>query len=299
MTAILIKCPTCSTKKLLEIGDDIVKDTSRGITAINIGKDLICQHSFIVYIDRNLKVRDYFLTDFQVDIPEIPINYKIDKKPINKEFIDVDLIKINLNANLLAYVLKSIFSKQKIMIISDQTFLYDHIINFFQYITLDSFEIEISVISEENYKENKKNFKDSMVFEGNQIIRNAEKTIDPKKLNVEKQIINNFLSEYVPENSVLLLKNEIFKAFELAKSVINYMDDYGKERTINFEKLFHTTAMANFVGEILSKEKIIFKIVNDYLAKTYNIKVNKQYLDFILEIVDKYFKVDIEKKIVV
>ena len=49
-----------------------MKDVKRGLLAVNIPQNVICSHSFIVYIDKNLVIRDYFIADYQLQI-EIPI----------------------------------------------------------------------------------------------------------------------------------------------------------------------------------------------------------------------------------
>ncbi|MFX1394960.1 MAG: hypothetical protein ACFFAH_15510, partial [Promethearchaeota archaeon] len=65
MNKVQINCPICSKTGSIEISHNILKDSLRGLLAINIAKDIICSHSFIAYIDKNLNVRDYFVADFQ------------------------------------------------------------------------------------------------------------------------------------------------------------------------------------------------------------------------------------------
>ncbi|TFG24723.1 MAG: hypothetical protein EU529_03250 [Promethearchaeota archaeon] len=271
MSHVKIRCPSCSANGEIEISEDYLKNVSKGLLAINIPEGTICEHTFIAYVDRNLKVRDYFIADFKIDLPDIAPSEEIEEKKIpSKEVINLDLIKLNLSALLLTYVLKSIFSKQKIVLVSDQEFLYEHIHNFFNYITRDAFKAEIEIVNNQDYKKNKKEYQDCMVFEGNKILNNIEKIIDDKKLKVEKYFIQSFLSEHDLSYSYIMLKNEIRKSHQLSKSIV----DYANEQQI---------------------EKLDVKIIVDFLIEKFNLKLQKTYLNFIINILKYYFEVNVSE----
>jgi len=256
---------------MIEVSEDAVKNVSRGLLAVNIMARTICEHSFIVYVDINLHVRDYFVADFQIEIPDLPIppSEKIrDMQLPGKDVVDIDLIKLNMPAILLTYILKSIFSKQKIVLISDQEFLYNHITNFFNYITKDTFDIDVAILTSDNYNQNKKQYKEYMIFEGINIIKNMKKLINPKKLWVEKHIISRFLTEPELGYSYIVLKNEIHKAYELSKSIVEAIKESRKD------------------GE---KENIL-KITGE-IEDFYKIKIGSLYLNFLIEIIQTYFDV--------
>jgi hypothetical protein len=297
MSKIQIRCPICGKWGFIEIPEVIIKNVSRGVIAVNIANKRICEHSFIAYIDKNLEVRDYFTTDYQVEIPEITPKTKLEKEKIpEKEFLDGDLIKINLPAIMIAYVLKAIITKQKILILSDQKFLYKHILNFFNYITENYFETNIDVGSEEEYKANKKKYKNYMIFENNQIVQNQQKIIDPKKLKVEKQIVNNFLTEQT-SMGLIFIKNEIFKAYKLAQFIADYINNQIQIKKENREKIEENVLVVNFLDDLVNKEKVFSLKISTELEKKFGIKIQKQFLNFLLEIVQSYFNVDVEKAI--
>ena len=152
MTNLLVRCPSCSKNGYIDVSEESIKDVKRGLLAVNIPPNIICSHSFIVYIDNNLVIRDYFIADYQFQI-EIPILDTLgEKKDViipEKYLVNLNLIKLNVSANLMTYILKSIFLKKKILIISEETFLNNIILNFFKYITQDNFDIDISMISKE------------------------------------------------------------------------------------------------------------------------------------------------------
>lgn len=269
--SIKLQCPSCSKKGSIEVLNKSFENMTRGLLAINIASGIICSHSFIVYVDKNLNIRDHFIADFHIEIPELDPIKKIDaEKTSIKDIVNVDLIRLNLPAKLLIYIIKSIFLKQKIIIISDQEYLHNHFLNFFKYITKDSFETNITFLKEEEFRKNRKDFKDSMVFDNFNIINNIHNLINPKKLFIEKTIINNFLTGRDILYSYIHLRNEIMKSYELSKKIV----DFVKENKIKGEKV-------DILG--ISKE------LNDF----FKIKINTEYFNFLIDIVRDYFEIEV------
>ncbi len=245
-----------------------MKNVSRGLLTINIAVDTICKHSFLVYVDKNLWIRDYFIADFQIEIPEMaPIEENKAKEIISKDALNLEAIKLNLSAILITYVLKSILHKKKIAIISDLSFLNDHIHNFFKQLTHGFFDTDISIISKNEYISNKKSYKEYIILEGKKVIRDDEKLINPKKLKVEKQMVSNFFMEHDPTVSYIGLKNEIRKMFVLSKSIVDFASKFKEDLTIDSD------------------------LIINHLEKEFNFKIHKSYLDFLLEIVKINFGV--------
>jgi hypothetical protein len=272
MARILIQCPSCSEKGYIEISDEEFKNIPRGLLAVNIINNLICQHSFIAYIDKNLNIRDYFLADFHIEVPEIVPPDEIEEKEVpGTDLIDVFFIKINLPAKLITYILKSIFLKKKIAIILEQSLLKNYIHNLFNFTTQYTFTTDISIISKEEYKKDKKIYKEYMVFEGNKILNNFNNIIDPNKLKVERQIVKKFLSEPDSIISLIILKNEIHKVYTLSKTI------------------------ADFVNNYKEKHKLSSKIIVDYISKVYNIVLSNIHFNFSIEIAKNYFGADISE----
>ena len=173
-------------------------------------------------------------------------------------------------AMLLTYILKCIFSKQRIILLSEQSFLYNHIHNFFNYITKDTFDIDVKVLTPEEYNKNKKQYKDFMVFEGYKILKNLNKVINPKKLWIERHIVSRFLSEPELGYSYIILKNEIQKAYELSKAIVDLV------------KKYHESGEKENILKITAE-------VEDY----YKIKIGSLYLNFLIEIIQYYFGIPV------
>ena len=271
MTLIRIQCPSCNKKGNIEISVEPFKNITRGLLAVNVAQDLICSHSFIAYIDANLQIRDYFIADFKVELPEIDAVEKRFDIP-NKDVFNIDLIKLNLSAILLSYVLKSIFYKKRIIIILDDlrygTRLKDDIPKFFKFITQNTFSADISIITNEIYHKDSKKYTKHMVFEGNKIRRNFKNTINPKKLFVEKNIINKFMTEPDLGFSYIILKNEVQKAYKLTKSIMNFIKE-GKDKEINIIK------------------------ASIRLEDVFKIKIDPVYMNFLIDILRNYYNLNV------
>jgi hypothetical protein len=260
-------CPGCGEKGDITISEEDLRRPGRGLLAVNIPKNTLCDHSFTTYIDKNGEVRDYFMVDFEVSLPELAPIEKPPKEEVPKdEIMDIDLIRLNLPAPTLAYILKSIFSGQKVVLITNQEFLKDHFLNFFKFITKQSFDMDISVISEEEHNTNKEMYKGAMVFKRTKILNNYKGLIDPKKLRIEKMIVNKFVSEGDLGYGYIVLKNEIAKAYRFSKRFVKKMEEWEQK------------------NKDLNTLKISYE-----LEEEFDVDIDNQYLRFLTGIIEEYF----------
>ncbi|MFX0027308.1 MAG: hypothetical protein ACFE8M_12935 [Candidatus Hermodarchaeota archaeon] len=269
MAKLQVRCPTCSKNNFIEVSDDEVKKAARGLFTVNIEEGIICEHSFVAYVDKNFVVRDTFKADFQIELPDA---ISEDITEIEKDFSDlfeIDLIKLNLTASVLGYVLRAMIYKKKIVIISDQEYMFSQISNFFDYLTQNTFNIDLTVITEEDY--NIQTFGEHFAFKGREVINDFDSKIQSTKLNVEKTIIQKFLSEYDPLTSLIIIKNEIQKAFELSETIIGV------------------------ISNIKKNEKIYSKKMISDLERKHEVKISIAYLDYLYEIVENFFEVKIPR----
>lgn len=247
-----------------------MEKAARGVFAVNVSEGIICEHSFVTYIDKNLTVRDTFIADFQLELPETTSpQVQEPETPPQLESIDVSLIKLNLTASLIVNIIRAIFFKKEVLILIDQAFMVDQIHNFFDYITKNSFEASILVKSEEQYQP--ESFKDYIVLKSNQILQDNEDILNPKKIKIERTLVRKFLEEYELIPSIIYLHNGIQKTYELSETII--------ERVKNLKK----------------KEMLISREVIEEIAKVHNVKIQLPYLDFLYEIVENYFEVNVPK----
>ncbi|MCK4480957.1 MAG: hypothetical protein KAV01_10550, partial [Candidatus Lokiarchaeota archaeon] len=184
--------------------------------------------------------------------------------------IKFDLIKLNIPEVLMVYVVRAVFLGRKIVIISDQEFLYNHTKNFFRYIFEKSFEFDIDIISEEDYKKNKGQYKEHLVFKNLEIVRDKNKIINPKKLEIEEALIHKFFAEYDLMAGLIILKNELNKIFEFSKTI----------------------------GEFIESQKgkpITSKILIGLVSEKHEEKIQIPYLNYLIDIIRYYFKVEVPK----
>ncbi|MFX1381086.1 MAG: hypothetical protein ACFFBP_01470, partial [Promethearchaeota archaeon] len=76
MVDVEVRCPSCKKVGKIDVQENVILNSQRGITTICVEQSLICNHSFVAYIDTNLDVRDYILSDFTVELPELQKDQK-------------------------------------------------------------------------------------------------------------------------------------------------------------------------------------------------------------------------------
>ena len=270
MVKVEIHCPKCSKMGKLEVEENLIIQSKRGVSAINVAEDLICKHCFIAYIDKNFNVRDCFITDFTIELPQIEVEQIIEDKIPDKDTIDVYLLTLNLNALSLTNILRACFFKKKILVLNEFSLLNPHIMNFFKFIFQDTFDIDISIEQEKHYKKDKKKYKNYIVIGKEKIIKDKEKILS-KLTKIERTIVQKFLAEQDPQTSLIILKNEISKAYKLSKDVELYLKDYDKT------------------------SELIPKLISNFLTEKYNQKISDLYLRFLIKIVQYYSEVDFSK----
>jgi len=232
---------------------------------------MICEHSFIAYVDKNLVVRDCLVADFKIELPEGDASEGSEELITPEtDTIKFDLIKLNIPDTMMTYVFRAIFLGKKTLILLDQEFLYNHIINFFKYITQNSFNFDIEIMSEMDYRNNKIEFEDYLIFRNRKVIRDKEKIINPKGLEIEHSIVQKFFAEYDLMAGLIILRNEINKAYEFSNSILKFIE--------------------NQKGKTLTS-----KIIINYLSEQHDEKIAIHYLNFLIDIVRHYFKVDVPK----
>jgi len=277
MVKLEIRCPSCSKRGHIEVDEEQVKGATRGLFAVNITEGITCEHSYVAYVDKNFNIRDTYIADFKIELPSSIPEEKPEAYDTTKQEIDVNSIKLNLAGSLLSFVIKGIINRYKIILVSEAEYVFSHVIKFFEYITQNSFELDISIVTEDDYLSteyemhlNEENV-DLIVIKGIEILRDPKNLIDAKRLNVERTIIQKFLDEYEPTSSLILLKNEISRAYDLSEKILDY------------------------VNKLAENEKVYSKKLIKYLSKEHDISIKMAYLEFLYEIVENYFRVNIPK----
>ena len=272
MVEVNIYCPVCFKKGNIEVSEESVEQSIGGILAIHVATDLICEHGFYVYLDRNLAIRDCYAADFMVEFPKISIDEEEPQAILSREELDLDIIKINIAPTLITAILKAIFLKKKILIITEEGFLHKHLINFFKYITQNAFDTDITILTIVDYMKDKKKYKKHFILGQSKILKNPYKIKDPKKLKIEKNLAHNFYNERDSTHGLIVLRNEILKIHVVSLTIVEFIENY-KE-----------------------KEQVTKDDIDNYLLKKHSVKLPSTYLGLLFEIVENYFEIEIPKK---
>jgi hypothetical protein len=65
---VLLICPKCKKSKKVLIPCSVIED-SKNLTTISIQKNLICEHFFQAFVDKDFKVRGYQIVDYELENP--------------------------------------------------------------------------------------------------------------------------------------------------------------------------------------------------------------------------------------
>ncbi len=207
--------------------------------------------------------------DLEVLLPDMEIEGIDDTDLPEKDALDMDLIKTYIEPVSLSYILHGVILKKEILFLLENSFLKEHLINLFEFVFEDSFNFDIVVDSVENYITNKNSLEGRLILGEKKIIKNInENPIREKDIKIEQDIIRKLLSISQRKASLLSLKREVKKAHILAKELLESisMVEQGDGSKIDVKKLLPN------------------------LEEKYNIKLTLPYINFLMEIIEKYFE---------
>jgi len=74
---ILVICPVCSKQGRIPIPIDIIAKKDSGATSVYVPRDLVCEHEFYAYVDKNFKIRDYLVLEYSLKAEALKIKSKL------------------------------------------------------------------------------------------------------------------------------------------------------------------------------------------------------------------------------
>jgi len=270
MVEVEIRCPSCKKAGKINVQEDKVLNSQRGITTIGVARSIICDHSFVAYIDTNFDIRDCFISDFTVELPELVKNQKGEHSLVPKaDLIDLYLLTINLGPQRLAYIIHAILLGRKAVVINDIDNLNKHVQNLLIFGVQDSFQYDFLMISHANYRKGRKEYKNHIIIETNKILNDKDNLFADNRMKIENSIIEKVLREDNDSTALLIFRNEIWKAREISNEAMNILSNY------------------------MSKNKMSKKELLTKLREKFSVKITFLYLEFILEILKNYEKFDL------
>ena len=266
MKQVTVYCPECNKMGMIVVEENIISESERGITAVNVAEYLVCEHAFIAYIDKNFIVRDSFVCDFKIELPQLTLPEKIEETSTLLK-VNIYLLMINISPLSLAYLLKTCLFKKNVCIICNDELVRLEIINLIKNSFGKHLINELACIPRISYKKEKKNFKNHIVIDNDKILNDKNNLINPKDIKVERVIIQKFLAEGDDETSLIIMKSEIEKALTLSETIANFLKS---------DKVNHLTP----------------DIIKEVIKKKYGISLKNEYLRFLLKISKYFFNMD-------
>ena len=261
-TNIKANCPFCNKVSYLQIPLRVLDHDHRKANIL-VPKYRVCEHSFMLLIDRYFKVRSYQKIDYKV-LSET-------KRYLNPHNIDVFHLKLDIKPEILIAAIEAIFHNKKVLFVLERdSQLKGILINFFNYVFQDTFNFNVMIKKNDYYSKNKHIFEDFIVFKvmkGEICLNDANFA---RKYKLEREIVIQFYNE---TNSIIAINNlrdKIREFYIISKKICQLHDIMGKYR-------------------YLSRKRVI-----RYLENEFYVKIKKDYFDFLNEIVKKYFNKDIK-----
>lgn len=187
--------------------------------------------------------------------------------------VKADLIRMNIKKETMVNALQGCFLKKKIVILlrKDISFLGENLLDFFDSILKNSFDIEIVAISQEDYKKHIENYRDYLVLSNGEVIGKYKYGFNDKKTDIENHLIKEFYEDPFLNEGLKRLKHKLQEIYELSKELINY---YKMKNNI-------------------SRKEFVKYLEAVYFPKN---KIKKDYLSFLLRVAREYFNTEIKYK---
>lgn len=261
---IRIDCPVCNTWSNITVD---MPESPSSIIPIMIENGTICEHRFECYVDQNFVVRDA-IPVYKVITPVMRQNFLYKKCEFPLHFkINLISFKINIYANIIAYLIKAVFSRKTLSIVMrKKAFLIPSLQYFIDFIFKDSFFYSIK-LSEKLYRTRKEDI--IIDLDNLSVVKDDENVLRKRALKFEVFLANSFYYENEePLRAMLILQKEIQKVYSIAKSIEEFIT-------------------------VLKNKKIDILDIIQIIAKKEGIDIkDKIYIDYLVKIVEDYFLIE-------
>lgn len=243
-------------KKISEFGDSL----KAGVDYIKKGIDEI-----------ELGLNEFLFTKDEVK-EESSVNHRAifyDKSAVFD--VKADLIRMNIKKETVVNALQGCFLKKKIVILlrKEINYLEENLLDFFDSILKNSFDIEIVAISQEEYKKSIENYRDYLVLSNGEVIGKYKYGLNDKKTDIENHLIKEFYEDPFLNKGLKRLKHKLQEIYDLSKELCNY---YKRNNTI-------------------SRKEVVKYLEAVYFPKN---RIKKEYLSFLIKVAREYFNVEIK-----
>ena len=256
-----ITCPICRKSKEIDIPERIV-DCKKDLTNIPIPQHRVCEHAFLMclkIVDDQIKVHGVKETDVVHEYVVSDYRLRVQEKELFE-------IKSYLKQETLINTLNALFFKKKALILTRNSDDFNKtIFKFFNLIFQDSFTITIDVIDRAKFEKNPDLFNNYIIIENVH-----ERPFISEKIIYERKIAENFYNNNDHLLTLDNLKHEISFIYGLSQEIYKFATNETTPRPL--------------------KRKDILRNLLD----TFLIEVNKDFLSFLIKIVENYYNTHIE-----
>ena len=256
-----IVCPICKKEKELFIPLNSIK-TSKTLTTVSIPPDFCCEHHFQVYLDKNFHIRGYQKVDILLDDIQLinGLDYDLSKKSLLDEK-EIKLIKNLFPTIVYVYIFKAILLGKNVIVISEELDKVDIEIleTFLKTIMQNLFEYNVKVINDKSFELNR-------LMDDTILIQDL-KVKGIKNFNKNTKVINSIIAEFYEKKEKTLPR--LNKRIRLIHKEVNFIIK-------KFSQIEESTNKME---------------IKDALEKIFLKNYNKDYFDFLLEIINNYYKI--------
>lgn len=259
--SVTITCPVCRNKELaIELPTFLVKESQDNILKIQIPQEKCCPlHSFMVFIDKNFKVRGYQHADLEFNLKP---GKAAAPSPLDGELLSFDVHELinTVSMDIAAMMLRAIIINKPVLF-------------------LNTFDLNDKAL---------KAIKFLHEIESDDLIITTE-TIDQKKLNdkgIEKCnpfvyaiLYRAILRSPFSEKAKLALENV------LLKETADIPDRQGQIAFLRRELVKISRIVNELAGKMKTLPQIYEEDLPDFMQKTWNYKVNGKQVASLKEIV--------------
>ncbi len=273
----MIQCPSCSKRGYITVNARQITEASKTMILVKVEKKFICEHDFLIYIDKNFSVRNVFQCE-QVVLPSTKLKREIVTEVDFSEF-KIDLVKMNVYQPTFWYIFRTLLFGKKVLLVvdSDVRYLIPNVLKFFHFLFEDLLEVNLQIIGESEFTEKTNEFQNFVIIKNLDVVKDKQNLIKSYSLAVEKEITHMFFENNNHEASLIDLKDKIQDIYRISRVTRDFLEDYLKE----FKE-----------GGKKSKKLNIYTIIR-YLKKNQKINVSLRYCDYIVQIVKNYYQIEV------
>ncbi len=184
---------------------------------------------------------------------------------------DIDVLKMNIEKEVMIYAIWGCFFKKKILILIEKKIehLKQILENFFEFIFLKTFDNNnILIRTNEDYKNNKNIDGDCITLTDREIKGKGKEIIKIDKLKIEGEIVKRFYKEGDSLTSLIELRDALKEIYTLSYKIYKFVEKHDKEIPLSLK------------DAILQIREI-------------KPKISKDYIHFLINVARNYFNIEI------